>query len=140
VEQAAREAALLLRVRWCEFAWLIRLMALAIILGGPFVGVFLDSRAAGRGRACWEVGVAWIFASRASFGEKAGRFCRCLPGAVYTAANTIRVDAMRTEEVVSGSRIGIRRSHPGEPKGWAPASQTHPTLREGGEEWAFREI
>jgi hypothetical protein len=40
VEQTAREAAVLLRVRWCEFAWLIGLVALAIILGGPFVGVF----------------------------------------------------------------------------------------------------
>jgi hypothetical protein len=68
------------RVLRCEFAWLIRLVALAIILGGPFVSVFLDSRAAGRGRVCWEVGVAWIFASRAPFGEGAGRFCQCLLG------------------------------------------------------------
>jgi hypothetical protein len=74
------------------------------------VGVFLDSRAAGRGRVCWEVGMAWIFASRASFGEGAGRFCQCLLGAVYAAANTIRVDAARAEEVVSGLRIWIRRS------------------------------
>jgi hypothetical protein len=28
--------------------------------------------------------VAWIFASRASFGEGAGRFCQCLLGAVLT--------------------------------------------------------
>jgi len=27
-------------VLWCEFTWLIRLLALAIILGDPFVGVF----------------------------------------------------------------------------------------------------
>jgi hypothetical protein len=140
VEQTAREAAVLLRVRRCEFAWLIGLVALAIILGGPFVGVFLDSRAAGRGRVCWKVGVAWIFASRASFGEEAGRFCQCLLGAVYAADNTIRVDAARAEQVVSGPRFWIRRSHPQEPKGGAPASQTHPTLREGGEEWGTRKI
>ena len=80
VEQTAREVAVLSRVLWCEFTWLIRLVALAIILGGPFVGVFLDSRAAGRGRVCWEVGVAWILVSWASFGEGAGRFCQCLLG------------------------------------------------------------
>jgi hypothetical protein len=40
-ERTAREAAVLTRVLWCEFTWLIRLMALAIILGSPFVGVFL---------------------------------------------------------------------------------------------------
>ena len=91
VEQTAREAAVLLRVRWCEFAWLIGLVALAIILGGPFVGVFLDSRAAGRGRVCWEVGVAWIFASRPSFGEGAGRFCQCLLGAVLRGPQYYKV-------------------------------------------------
>jgi hypothetical protein len=40
VEQTAREVAVLPRVLWCEFPWLIRLVALAIILGGPFVSVF----------------------------------------------------------------------------------------------------
>ena len=40
MEQTARGAAVLLRVRWCEFAWLIGLVAPAIILGGPFVGAF----------------------------------------------------------------------------------------------------
>ena len=49
---------------------------------------------------CWEVGVAWIFASRASFGEGAGRFCQCLLGAVYSADNTMKLDATRAEEVV----------------------------------------
>ena len=80
VEQAARKAAVLSRVLSCEFPWLIRLVALAIILGGHFVSVFLDSRAAGRGRVGWEVGVAWIFASRAPFGEGAGRSCQRLLG------------------------------------------------------------
>jgi hypothetical protein len=54
VEQTAREVAVLPRVLWCEFPWLIRLVALAIILGGPFVGVLGDSRAAGRRRVWWE--------------------------------------------------------------------------------------
>ena len=113
MEQAAREVAVLSRVLWCEFTWLIGLVALEVILGLSFLWVlFFDSRAAGRGRVCWEVGVAWIFASRASFGEEAGRFCQCLLGTVYAADNTIRVDAMRAEEVVSGVRIWIRRSHP----------------------------
>jgi hypothetical protein len=40
VEQAAREVAVLSRVRWCEFTWLIRLVALGVILGCPFVGAF----------------------------------------------------------------------------------------------------
>src|ERR1700722_9692234 len=40
VEQTAREVAVLSRVLWCELTWLIRLVALAIILGGPFVSVF----------------------------------------------------------------------------------------------------
>jgi hypothetical protein len=40
VEQTAREMVVVLRVLWCESTWLIRLVALAIILGGPFVGVF----------------------------------------------------------------------------------------------------
>ena len=40
MEQAAREVAVLWRVLWCEFTWLIRLVALAIILGGPFLGGF----------------------------------------------------------------------------------------------------
>ena len=61
---------------------------------------------------CWEAGVAWIFASRPSFGEGAGRFCQCLLGAVYAADNTMRVDAMGAEEVASGGRIWIRRFHP----------------------------
>ena len=57
VEQAAREAAVLTRVLWCEFTWLIRLVALGVILRLSFCGCFLgDSRAAGRGRVCWEVG------------------------------------------------------------------------------------
>ena len=134
VEQTAREAAVLLRVRWCEFAWLIGLVALAIILGGPFVGVFLDSRAAGRGRVCREVGVAWILASRASFGEKAGGFCQRLLGAVYAVDNTTRVDATRAEEVVSGLRIWTRRSHPEEPKVGASSRQRqeHPTCGTNG--------
>jgi hypothetical protein len=34
VEQTAREVAVVPRVLWCEFPWLIRLVALAIILGG----------------------------------------------------------------------------------------------------------
>jgi hypothetical protein len=83
VEQTAREVAVLWRVLWCEFAWLIRLVALAIILGGPFVGAFLDSRAAGRGRGSWGVGMAWVFVGRASFGEGADRFCQRLLGAVF---------------------------------------------------------
>ncbi len=112
VEQAAREAAMLLRVRWCEFAWLIGLVALAIILGGPFVGAFLDSRAAGRGRVCWEVGVAWIFASRSSFGEGPVDFANASLGPFYAARSTTRLDGARAEEVVSGLRIWIRRSHP----------------------------
>jgi len=57
VEQAAREVAALARVLWCEFTWLIRLVALGVILRLSFCGCFLgDSRAAGRGRVCWEVG------------------------------------------------------------------------------------
>jgi hypothetical protein len=52
VEQAAREAAVLLRVRWCEFAWLIGLVALAIILGGPFVGGFFGIRGPQDAGAC----------------------------------------------------------------------------------------
>jgi hypothetical protein len=78
VEQTAREVAVLLRVRCCEFAWLIGLVALGVILGLSFRGAFGDSRAAGRGR--WEVGMARIFVSRASFGEGPGRFCQCLLG------------------------------------------------------------
>jgi hypothetical protein len=84
--------------------------------------------------------VAWIFASRASFGEGAGRFCQRLLEAVYAADNTIRVDAMRAEEVVSGLGIWTRTSHPQERKDGAPASQTHPTLREDGEEWGTRKV
>ena len=137
VEQTAREAAMLLRVRWCEFAWLIGLVALAIILGGPFVGAFLDSRAAGRGRVCWEVGVAWIFASRSSFGEGAGRFCQCLLGAVLARpADTTRLDGARAEEVVSGLRIWIRRSHPSRRRGRVGHSQNLKRFRSNG--WATR--
>ncbi len=88
---------------------------------------------------CWEVGVAWIFASRVSFGG-AGRFCQCLLVAIYTADNTIRVDAMRAEEVVRGFKDLDPEIPPLGAKGWAPASQTHPTLREGGEEWGTRKI
>jgi hypothetical protein len=40
VEQTGREVAVPSRVLGCEFAWLIRLVALAIILGGPFCGCF----------------------------------------------------------------------------------------------------
>ena len=80
VEQTAREVAVLSRVLWCEFTWLIRLVALAIILGGPFVGVFLDSRAAGRGRGCGEAGDRSICgqpagAGRLSFSRLLGAFC-----------------------------------------------------------------
>jgi hypothetical protein len=78
VEQTAREVAVLSRVLWCGFTWLIRLVALAIILGGPFVGVF--GGFAGRRTQARMVGVPWIFASRASLGEGAGRFCQCLLG------------------------------------------------------------
>jgi hypothetical protein len=84
VEQTARELAVLSRVLWCEFTWLICLVALGVIFRVVLLWFFLDSRAAGRGRECWEVGEAWIFASRASFGEGAGRFCQCLLGAVLT--------------------------------------------------------
>ena len=79
VEQTAREVAVLSRVLWCEFPWLIRLVALAIILGGPFV-VFFGF--AGRRTQARMVGVPWIFASWASLGEGAGRFCQCLLGAL----------------------------------------------------------
>jgi hypothetical protein len=57
VEQAAREAAVLLRVRWCELAWLIGLVALGVILGGPFVGVLFGIRGLQDAGACvgrWE--------------------------------------------------------------------------------------
>ncbi len=57
MEQTAREVAVLLRVRWCEFAWLIGLVALAIILGCPFVGGFLWIRGPQDAGACvgrWE--------------------------------------------------------------------------------------
>jgi len=43
-----------------------------------------------------------VFVSRASFGDGSGRFWQCLLGAVYAADNTIRVEAMGAEEVVSG--------------------------------------
>ena len=45
------------RVLRCEFAWLIRLVALAIILGGPLVGGFFWIRAPQDAGACvgrWE--------------------------------------------------------------------------------------
>jgi hypothetical protein len=40
VEQAAREMAVLSRVLWCEFTWLIRLVALGVILRLSFCGFF----------------------------------------------------------------------------------------------------
>jgi len=62
------------------------------------------------------------------------------PWAVYAADNTIRVYAMRAEEVVSGGKDLDPKIPPLGPKGGAPASQTHPTLREDGEEWGTRKI
>ncbi len=56
LEQTAREVAVLLRVLWCEFTWLIGLVARAIILGGPFV-VLLGIRGPQDAGACvgrWE--------------------------------------------------------------------------------------
>ena len=52
VEQTAREEAVLSRVLWCGFTWLIRLVALAIILGGPFVGCFFWIRGPQDADAC----------------------------------------------------------------------------------------
>ncbi len=40
MEQAAQEVAVLLRVLWCEFTWLIGLVALGVILGLSFCGCF----------------------------------------------------------------------------------------------------
>ncbi len=82
VEQTAREEAVLSRVLWCEFTWLIGLVALAIILGGPFCGCFFGFASRRTRARMLGGGVAWIFASRASFGEGAGRFCQRLLEAV----------------------------------------------------------
>jgi hypothetical protein len=65
VEQTAREEAVLLRVRWCEFAWLIGLVASAIILGGPFVGFFWIRGPQDAGACVWRWG--WLGFSLAGF-------------------------------------------------------------------------
>src|SRR6266481_3631078 len=64
VEQTAREEAVLSRVLWCEFTWLIGLVALAIILGGPFCGCFFGFASRRTRARMLGGGVAWIFASR----------------------------------------------------------------------------
>jgi hypothetical protein len=67
--------AVLLRARWGGFGWVIRLVVLAAMFGCPFVGCgFFGFAAAGRGRMLCEAGDPRFFASRASFGEGAGRF------------------------------------------------------------------
>jgi hypothetical protein len=104
VERTGREVAVLSRVLWCGFTWLIRLVVSPLWVA--FFGI-RGPQDAGADVGRWE----WLGFSLAGLRLAKGPvdFANASLGRFNAARDTTRLDGARDEEVVL--RIWIRRSH-----------------------------
>ena len=82
--------AVLMQARWNEFGWLIRLVVMTAMFWLSFCGLslFLDLRAAGRGRMLCEAGDPRFLSAGLRLAKGPVDFCQCLLGAVLALARS----------------------------------------------------